>query len=113
MPEDLGIAAELGEKILAWTGVFRANEVEKVDDFDVRPRWKDPSARWSWYDTGREVIAELRAAFPEVEIRAQFAGYVFSVNERRENVGKIPLTMPGVVKAGHLDVRELGGAGRR
>lgn len=107
MPDDLGIESALGERILAWTEVFHANQVEKVDDFDSRPVWRDSSARWHWYDTGRELVAALRAVFPEVEVRAQFAGYVFSVNERRENLGQPPLTMPGEVRAGHMDVRDL------
>lgn len=95
LPSQIGIDDALGERILAWTGRFQEFSVAEVDDFAVRPRWLPGQNAADWYDEGCAIVQELRAHFPDVQVKPEFAKYVFSVNERRESMGLPPISMPG------------------
>ena len=108
LPEDIGIDPALGDEILEWTRQFGHNFLEKPDSFHERPRWKDQFDRFRWYDMGWGITYKLREAFPSVQIVPQFSQFVFSINERRENIGKQPICFPGENLAGHISVRNVG-----
>lgn len=107
LPEDLGIGPGLGSEILEWTEEFQQNFLEKPDSFRQRPRWKDQFDSFRWYDAGWRITHQLRELFPSVQIVPQFAQFVFSVNERRENVGKKPLCLPGEQLTGFVCIRDV------
>ena len=107
LPEDLGIESDLGREILEWTEEFQQNFLEKPDSFRQRPRWKDQFDRFRWYDAGWRITHQLRELFPSVQIVPQFAQFVFSVNERRENAGKKPLCLPGEQLTGFVCIRDV------
>ncbi|RVW05906.1 hypothetical protein EGT50_04025 [Rhodococcus xishaensis] len=103
----MGIEDALGEKILTWTDRFQNFFVKECDDFTSRPRWRPGIDVFGWYDEGYEIIYKLRARFPDVQVKPQFARYVFSVNERREHAGLLPISLPGKPKAGHICISDL------
>ncbi|WP_242474429.1 hypothetical protein [Tomitella cavernea] len=107
LPGDIGIDDALGDEIVAWTDCFQECLAEEYEDFDRRPRWAPGISAFDWYDEGRRIVAELRARFPDVQVLGQFGNYVFSVNEMRENVGRLPISMPGEVRSGYIGVRDF------
>lgn len=62
---------------------------------------------FGWYDEGYRIVGELRAQFPMVHVKPEFAHYVISVNERRESMGLVPVSLPNEPKAGHISITEL------
>lgn len=107
LPEDLGIKPDLGNEILGWTEEFQQNFFEKPDSFHQRPRWTEQFDRFRWYEEGWSITCKLRELFPSVQIVPQFAQFVFSVNELRENAGKKPLCLPGEQFAGFVSIRDV------
>lgn len=103
----MGIDDELGEKILAWTDRFQKFFVTEIDGFAMRPRWRPGINIFDWYDEGYRIVGELRARFPDVHVKPEFTQYVFSVNERRESMGLVPVSLPNEPKAGHVSITEL------
>ena len=103
----MGIDDELGEKILAWTDRFQKFFVTEIDGFAMRPQWHSGINVFDWYDEGYRIVGELRAQFPIVHVKPEFAQYVFSVNERRESMGLVPVSLPNEPKAGHISITEL------
>ena len=110
MPEDIGIEGADSERILSWTRAFHENFVDYTGTFHKRPVWTDGFDRFAWYDRGWEIVAFLRDKFPAAIVKPQFARYVFSANEIRENFGKSPICMTGENLPGHIDIRELNSA---
>ncbi|SLA78907.1 Uncharacterised protein [Mycobacteroides abscessus subsp. abscessus] len=82
----MGIDDELGEKILAWTDRFQKFFVTEIDGFAMRPRWRPGINVFDWYDEGYRIV---------------------SVNERRESMGLVPVSLPNEPKAGHISITEL------
>ncbi|WP_237707964.1 hypothetical protein [Hoyosella subflava] len=78
-----------------------------MDDFTSRPRWLPGINVFDWYDEGYEIIEELRAHFPDVHVKPEFAQYVFSVNERRESAGLSPISLPNEPKPGHISISDV------
>ncbi|MDN5757740.1 MAG: hypothetical protein L0H59_04295 [Tomitella sp.] len=107
LPRDIGIDDTLDERILTWTDCFQESIVEEYEDFDRRPLWRPEVNAFDWYDEGYRIVFELRSQFPDVQILPQFAHYVFSVNERRESVGRPPISLPGERKSGYMSIREI------
>ena len=107
LPSQMGINDELGEKILAWTDRFQKFFVTEIDGFAMRPQWNPGINVFDWYDEGYQIVGELRAQFPDVHVKPEFAQYVFSVNERRESMGLAPVSLPNEPKAGHISITEL------
>lgn len=107
LPSQIGIDDALGEKILTWTDRFQKFFVEEIDDFTSRPRWRPGINVFDWYDEGYEIVYKLRARFPDVKVEPQFASYVFSVNERRESMGLLPISLPNEPKAGHVSISDV------
>ena len=107
LPSQMGIDDELGEKILAWTDRFQKFFVTEIDGFAIRPRWNPGINVFDWYDEGYQIVGKLRAQFPDVHVKPEFAQYVFSVNERRESMGLAPVSLPNEPKAGHISITEL------
>lgn len=107
LPSQIGIGEELERRILAWTDLFQRFFVEKSDNFGSRPSWRPGLNIFDWYDEGYQIVGELRAHFPDVQIRPEFAQYVFSVNERREHMGFLPISPPGTYQAGHLSISDI------
>ncbi|MCJ0906862.1 hypothetical protein [Rhodococcus sp. ARC_M6] len=107
LPSQIGIDDALGKKILAWTDRFQKFFVEEVDGFASRPRWLPGINVFDWYDEGYEIIEELRAQFPDVQVKPQFAQYVFSANERRESMGLLPISLPNEPKAGYISITDV------
>ncbi|QDQ99151.1 hypothetical protein FO059_07755 [Tomitella fengzijianii] len=105
----MGIDDALGDEILAWTDIFQKYLVEEYEDFDRRPRWAPDISAFDWYDEGRRIVSQLRAKFPDVQVLAQFGKYVLSVNEMRENVGRLPISMPGECRTGYIGIRDFVG----
>lgn len=108
LPEDLGIKPALGNEILEWTREFSLNFIDKLDSFRERPQWKEGFDRFRWYDKGWDITYKLREDFPAVQIVPQFSQFVFSINERRENLGKSPICFPGENLTGHVSIRDIG-----
>ncbi|WP_146183421.1 hypothetical protein [Corynebacterium liangguodongii] len=108
LPEDLGIKPALGNEILEWTREFSLNFIELLDSFRERPLWKEDFDRFRWYDKGWDITYKLREDFPAVRIVPQFSHFVFSINERRENLGKKPICFPGENLTGHVSIRDVG-----
>lgn len=79
----------------------------EIDGFAIRPRWNPGINVFDWYDEGYQIVGKLRAQFPDVHVKPEFAQYVFSVNERRESMGLVPVSLPNEPKAGHMSITEL------
>ncbi|AEF41968.1 hypothetical protein AS9A_3530 [Hoyosella subflava DQS3-9A1] len=92
---------------MAWTECFQKFFVKEMDDFTSRPRWLPGINVFDWYDEGYEIIEELRAHFPDVHVKPEFAQYVFSVNERRESAGLSPISLPNEPKPGHISISDV------
>ncbi len=107
LPTQIGIDGALGEEVLAWTESFQLFFVEESDDFNLRPRWLPGINPFDWYDEGYRIISKLRAQFPRVQVKPEFAQYVFSVNERRENMGLLPISLPNDPKTGHISISDV------
>ncbi|MGV0346764.1 hypothetical protein [Corynebacterium coyleae] len=108
LPADLGIEPVLGNEILEWTREFNLNFIEVPDSFRERPQWKEDFDRFRWYEKGWDITYKLREYFPAVQIVPQFSHFVFSINERRENLGKSPICFPGENLTGHVSIRDIG-----
>lgn len=104
LPVHLGIDSVLGESILAWSAAFQSDFMDDSYDFESRPTWRPGSSALDWYDEGMHLLKELRDFFPDVQIRPEFAHRVFSVNERREALGKLPLCLPEESRTGYVSV---------
>lgn len=109
LPSQIGIDEDLGRRVLAWTDLFQRFFVEKSDNFGSRPSWRPGVNIFDWYDEGYQIVGELRAHFPDVQIRPEFAQYVFSVNERREHMGLPPISLPGTHQAGYVSISDIRG----
>lgn len=107
LPNALGMDEILGEEILAWTGDFQKFFVKQTDDFDSRPQWRAGINPFEWYDEGYRIVQKIRSAFPHVHVKPQFAQYVFSINERRENLGLPPIRLPHEAKTGYISVTDV------
>lgn len=107
LPSHMGIDDALGQKILAWTDRFQKYFVEEIDGFASRPLWRPGIDVFDWYDEGYEIICELRAQFPDVQVKPQFANYVFSVNERRESMGLLPISLPSEPTTGFISITDV------
>lgn len=107
LPSQIGVGEELERRILAWTDTFQKFFMEKPDNFGSRPIWRPGLNIFDWYDEGYQIVGELRAHFPDVQIRPEFAQYVFSVNERREHMGLMPISPPGTYQAGHISISDM------
>ncbi|MBV6756867.1 hypothetical protein KV605_10495 [Rhodococcus opacus] len=103
----MGMDKALGDELLAWTDQFQKFFVEELDDFSSRPQRRPGIRPFEWYDEGYRIIDELRLQFPDVHVKAEFAQYVFSVNERRENMGLPPISPPNEFRAGHISISEV------
>lgn len=109
LPSQIGVGEELGRRILAWTDVFREFFKEDATDFSSRPIWHPQLNVFDWYDEGYQIVRELRSHFPDVQIRPEFAQYVFSINERRESLGLLPISAPGIDQAGYISISDARG----
>ncbi|WP_174531966.1 hypothetical protein [Millisia brevis] len=107
LPDEMGIDDVFGQEILGWTRYFHDYFIEEVDDFDARPNWRSGANVYGWYDEGYRIVRELRARFPEVHVKPAFAKYVFSINERRENMNLPPIHLPGHPKVGFIPFPRL------
>ncbi|WP_244163439.1 hypothetical protein [Rhodococcus koreensis] len=107
LPSQIGMDKTLGDELLAWTVQFQKFFVEELDDFSSRPRWRSGINPFEWYDEGCRIIHELRLRFPDVHVKSEFAQYVFSVNERRENMGLPPISPPNEFRAGHISISDV------
>lgn len=107
LPNEIGIDDVLGERILTWTDRFQNFFVKKIDDFTSRPHWRPGTSVYDWYDEGYRIVLALRVQFPDVAIKPEFAQYVFSVNERRENAGLPPISLEREPELGHIDISAL------
>lgn len=107
LPEDIGIDEALSNQILTWTDGFQSLFMKEVDGFASRPLWLPGANVYDWYDEGCRIIHELRKEFPAVHVKPQFAQYVFSVNERRENMGLLPICLPNEPKVGFISITDV------
>lgn len=107
LPSQIGVSDELGSKIIAWTDLFHKFFESECTDFRTPPVWKAGIDPYRWYSRGYEIVSELRLEFPHVRVIPQFAQYVFSVNQIREALGKMPIRPPDKKWVGHIDIRDL------
>lgn len=107
LPSQIGMEERLGTRVLAWTAKFQEFFLAESDDFDERPRWQPGIAPFDWYDEGYQIVRKMRSEFPDVFIKPEFAQYVFSVNERRENMGLPPVRRPHEVRFGYVDISDI------
>ncbi|UJC81897.1 hypothetical protein D4768_21345 [Rhodococcus erythropolis] len=103
----MGIDEVLSEKILTWTDRFQNLFVKEIDGFASRPQWLPGINVFDWYDEGYQIVYELREKFPAVHVKPQFAQYVFSVNERRESMGLLPISLPNDPKVGFISITDV------
>jgi hypothetical protein len=111
LPGQIGIPDPLGEEILEWTRQFQNFFVRESDNFESRPHWLPGVNVFDWYDEGYRIVRELRAHFPSVQVKPEFAQYVLSVNERREGLGLPPMSLPNERKAGYISVSDIAVSG--
>lgn len=107
LPNQIGMSKALGDALLSWTSQFQQFFLAEQDDFSARPQWRTGVNPYDWYEEGYRIVNEMRLEFPDVHIKPEFGQYVFSVNERRENMGLPPIRLPGEVKAGHISITEV------
>ncbi|GAB3693591.1 hypothetical protein [Corynebacterium nasicanis] len=106
LPHEIGIRGDLERRVLTWTKEFHRGFIDYSDNFTLRPFWKAHIDPITWYEEGVSIVTALRLPLPEVHVIPQFAHLVYSINERRENVGLRPINPPGLDLPGHIALSE-------
>ena len=107
LPNQIGMSKALGDDLMAWTDTFQKFFIEERDGFSARPQWRPGLNAFEWYDEGYRIVHKMRSEFPDVHVKPEFAQYVFSVNERRENMGLAPIRLPHESKPGHISIADV------
>lgn len=107
LPHQIGMSKALEDALLSWTKQFQQFFLAEQDDFNARPHWRPGVNPYEWYDEGYRIVNEMRLEFPDVHIKPMFGQYIFSVNERRENMGLPPVQLPNETKPGHISIADV------
>jgi len=87
LPEDLGLSAELSERIRTWTTQFQQGFVNYSEDFNSRPVWDPSIDALLWFEAGNQIVEQIRRELPERIVVQGFDRYVFAINEIRRRDG--------------------------